>query len=97
MSGLVRSITLLSMDAGSRSAGEHLDLIERQIKRRATRMALTAHIKDRSFGRSVPPWTPRDERCLWENLDRLRFERRDELDALSQVCTAGNRCPRLSG
>ena len=80
MSGLDTSLPLSRMAAGCRQTREHLDLIERQIERRATRMVLTARVKNRPFRRSVPSWTRKEERRLQETIDRLRFQRRGELD-----------------
>jgi hypothetical protein len=84
MSGLDTSLPLSRMAAGCRQTREHLDLIERQIERRATRMVLTARVKNRPFRRSVPSWTRKEERRLQETIDRLRFQRRGELDVLSR-------------
>ncbi|WP_454858518.1 hypothetical protein [Rhizobium binxianense] len=84
MSGLEMHLPLSRMVAGCRRSRAHLDLIERQIELRAMRMALTARVKNRPFRRSMPSWTRKDERRLQETIDRLRFERRGELDALSR-------------
>ncbi|ENN83797.1 hypothetical protein RHSP_41080 (plasmid) [Rhizobium freirei PRF 81] len=91
MTILETHVPLSRIEATYRRTREHLDLIESQIEGRATRMALTDRIKKRSFGRLVSAWTPEDERRFHENVDRLRFERRGELDALlRKLCAAGN-------
>ncbi len=84
MTAVEMRLLLSRMEGTCRETRKHLDLIERQIEGRATRLALTDRIKKRSVGRSLSPWTPEDERRLQEHVDRLRFERRGELDALSR-------------
>lgn len=67
-------VLLPRMAASCWRSSEHRDLIERQVERRAMRMTVTDRVRKRL--------TPRAERRLQENIDRLRFERRGELDAL---------------
>ncbi|KXF79406.1 hypothetical protein ATN84_06800 [Paramesorhizobium deserti] len=62
----------------------HLSIIERQIRKRAERMTITARVKTRQYGRMKFTWTPADERQCQENAAQLRFERRGEVDALTR-------------
>jgi len=77
-------ILLSHMEAARQQTRVHLDLVERQIEGRAERSTITARVKGRPFGRDVPAWTPGDERLFRENLERLAFDRRSEIEALSR-------------
>lgn len=57
--------------------------IERQIEHRAERKINTAKAKARPSRRCRAGWTPVDERLFREHVERLTFERRDEIEALS--------------
>lgn len=78
------SALLSRLEAACRQTRGNIDLIDRQIGQRAERMATTAHVKGRPFGRSTQLWTRDDERRLLEYVDRIRFERRAEIDGLSR-------------
>lgn len=75
---------LSHMETARRQTRVHLDLVERQIEGRAGRSTVTARVKGRPFGRDCPAWTPGDERLFRENLERLAFARRSEIEALSR-------------
>ncbi|KKX29608.1 hypothetical protein [Rhizobium sp. LC145] len=62
----------------------HIEIIERQIMKRAERMAITARVKTRQYGRSTSTWTTADERRYQEIVAQLRFERRAEIDTLTR-------------
>jgi hypothetical protein len=57
--------------------------VERQIEYRAERKTNTAKAKARPSRRCRAGWTPADERLFREHVERLTFERRDEIEALS--------------
>ena len=60
----------------------HIRIIERQISARAERMTVTQKSKARSFRHGTSRWTNAHEALLDENIGQVRFERRQELDAL---------------
>lgn len=65
------------------AARSHLARIERQIEHRAERRTITAKAKVRASRRHQAGWTPADERLFREHVERLTFERRDKIEALS--------------
>ncbi|MFH1557093.1 MAG: hypothetical protein B7Z15_14530 [Rhizobiales bacterium 32-66-8] len=65
------------------AAHRHLARIERQIEHRAERRTITAKAKARASRPHQAGWTPADERLFREHVERLTFERRDEIEALS--------------
>ena len=77
---------LLRMEAARRETRRHLDLVQRQIEGRAERMTITekAKAQNRTHKRSGPRWTRSDEALCRSHVDRLAFERRSEIDALSR-------------
>ncbi|EGP55734.1 hypothetical protein Agau_L101131 [Agrobacterium tumefaciens F2] len=62
----------------------HIEIIRRQIAKRAERMTITARLKTRQYGRMKSTWTRADERDYQENAAQLRFQRRGEIDALTR-------------
>ncbi len=62
----------------------HIEIIRRQIEKRAERMTITARLKTRQYGRMKSTWTRADERDYRENAAQLRFQRRGEIDALTR-------------
>src|SRR5690606_21689091 len=58
----------------------HIAIIERQIEKRAERIAISANVKTRQFGRGTSRWGRADERDYQEAIAALRFERRNEID-----------------
>ena len=77
---------LLRMEAARRETRRHLDHVQRQIEGRAERMTITekAKAQNRTHKRSGPRWTRSDEALYRAHVDRLAFERRSEIDALSR-------------
>ncbi|ERM01603.1 hypothetical protein Q644_20915 [Brucella intermedia 229E] len=62
----------------------HIEIIRRQIEKRAERITITARLKTRQYGRMKSTWTRDDERDYQENAAQLRFQRRGEIDALTR-------------
>lgn len=82
---LVNSRALLAtMEASRRQTHHHLDLVHRQIAGRAERLTVTEKAKSRSHRRGRSNSTPSDEELYRDHLDRLTFQRRGEIDALSR-------------
>lgn len=77
-------VLLVTMEAARRQTSHHLDLVQRQIEARAERMTITEKAKARSHRRNRSNWTRSDEQMFRNHLDRLSFERRGEIDALSR-------------
>lgn len=76
---------MLARMEGARAETErHIAIIERQIETRAERIAISANVKTRQFGRGTSRWGRADERDYQEAIAALRFERRNEIDALSR-------------
>lgn len=75
---------LARLEAACRETRSQLARIERQIQCRAERITVTAKRRVRRLRRCGPSWAPADERLLREHVDRLIFERRDEIAALAQ-------------
>ncbi|NOV19295.1 hypothetical protein E5S70_24965 [Ensifer adhaerens] len=74
------------MEAARRQTRHHLGLVRRQIATRAERLAVTekAKARNRTHKRSGSRWTRSDEMLFQDHVDRLSFERRSELEALTQ-------------
>lgn len=79
-----RRAQLVRMEAAHREARRHLDLIHRQIAARAERMTVMEKAKARSHKRSGSRWTRSDEMLFQAHVERLTFERRNEIDTLSR-------------
>lgn len=62
----------------------HIEIIRRQIEKRAERMTITARLKTRQYGRMKSTCTRADKRDYQENAAQLRFQRRAEIDALTR-------------
>ena len=77
-------VRIAQMDAAHRQNAQHLDLIFRQIARRAERLTITEKAKSRSGRRTGSRWTRADEQLYQQHVDRLTFERRGEIEALSR-------------
>ncbi|MBB2687785.1 UNVERIFIED_ORG: hypothetical protein GGD47_005428 [Rhizobium etli] len=75
---------LTTMEAAHRQTRQHLDLVPRQIAGRAERLTITRKAKARSHRRSNANWTRSDEDLYRVFLDRLTFEGRGEIEALSR-------------
>ena len=73
------------MEAACRATRSHLGLLERQIARRAESLTITDRAKARCHGRGRTTWSRRDERLYHEHVDRLSFERRGEIDGLTDL------------
>jgi len=74
------------METPHRETRRHLDLLRRQIEGRAERITVTRKPKatNRSHRRAGCRWTRSDEILLQSHLERLAFERRAEIEALSR-------------
>lgn len=77
-------ILIARMEAAHRQNSQHLDLIFRQIGLRAERLTITEKAKSRSGRRSGSRWTRSDDQLYHHHVDRLTFERRGEIEALSR-------------
>lgn len=77
-------VLLATMEAARHQTCRHLELMHRQIASRAERLTVTRKAKARSHRRVRSNWTRSDERLYHDQLDRLLFERRCEIDALSR-------------
>jgi hypothetical protein len=75
---------LANMEAAHRQTSQHLHVVRRQIAGRAERLTITAKAKARSHRRSNANWTRSDEDLYRDCLDRLTFERRGEIEALTR-------------
>lgn len=75
---------LARLEAACRETRNQVARIERQIQCRAERITVTAKLHARRFRRRGPCRAPVYERLLREHVDRLIFERRDEIAALAQ-------------
>ncbi|TCM76631.1 hypothetical protein [Rhizobium sp. BK068] len=75
---------LATMEAARREIHQHLELLHRQMAGRAERLTVTRKAKSRSHRRGRSNWTPSDEELFREDLFRLTFERRGEIEALSR-------------
>ena len=84
MTARSRRALLATMQAAHRQTRQHLDLVHRQIAGRAERLTITQKAKARSHRRNRSNWTRSDELLYFDHLDRLTFERRGEIDALSR-------------
>lgn len=77
-------VLIAQMEAAQQQNAQHLDLIFRQIGLRAERLTITEKAKSRSGRRSGSRWTRSDEQLYHHHVDRLTFERRGEIEALSR-------------
>lgn len=86
MNPISPQVRLSRMEAAHRETCRHLDLLRRQIEGRAGRMTVTRKTKatNRSHRRAGSRWTRSDEILFQSHLERLAFERRAEIEALSR-------------
>lgn len=84
MTAVTRRVRIARMEAAQRQNAQHLDLILRQIGLRAERLTIAEKAKSRSGGRTGSRWTRADEQLYQHHVDRLTFERRGEIEALSR-------------
>lgn len=84
MTAVGSPVLIAQMEAAHRQNAQHLDLIYRQIGRRAERLTISEKAKSRSGRRTGSRWTRADEQLYKHHVDRLTFERRGEIEALSR-------------
>lgn len=84
MTAVSSRVLIARMEAAHRQNAQHLDIIFRQIGRRAERLTITEKAKSRSGRRTGSRWTRSDEQLYQHHVDRLTFERRGEIEALSR-------------
>lgn len=84
MTSVTSPVLIARMEAAHRENAQHLDLIFRQIGLRAERLTITEKAKSRSGRRTGLRWTRSDEQLYQHHVDRLTFERRGEIEALSR-------------
>jgi hypothetical protein len=84
MTGVSSPVLIVQMEAAHRQNAQHLDLIFRQIGLRAERLTITDKAKSRSAKRTGSRWARSDEQLYQHHVDRLTFERRCEIEALSR-------------
>ena len=84
MTSVTSRVLNARMEAAQRQNAQHLDLIFRQIGLRAERLTITEKAKSRSGRRTGSRWTRSDEQLYQHHVDRLTFERRGEIEALSR-------------
>lgn len=84
MTSVTSRVVIAQMEAAHRQNAQHLDLIFRQIGLRAERLTITEKAKSRSGRRTGSRWTRADEQLYQHHVDRLTFERRGEIEALSR-------------
>ncbi len=79
-------VLLSRMEVARRETCHHLDVVHRQIAVRAERLAVTekAKARNRTQKRSGSRWTRFDEALFRDHVDRLAFERRGEVEALTR-------------
>ena len=83
-------ILLSRMEAARRETRHHLDLVCRQIAGRAERITITQKTNNRSYKRAQSRWTRCDEMRFRSHLQRLEFERRNEIEALARKLARQN-------
>ena len=84
MTAVSLPVRIAQMESAQRQNAQHLDLIFRQIGRCAERLTITEKAKSRSGRRTGSRWTRSDEQLYQHHVDRLTFERRGEIEALSR-------------
>lgn len=77
-------VLIAQMEAAQQQNAQHLDLIFRQIGRRAERLTVAEKAKSRTGRRTGSRWTRADEQLYQHHVDRLTFERRGEIETLSR-------------
>lgn len=89
MNPISPQVRLSRMEAAHRETRRHLDLLRRQIEGGAERITVTQKTKatNRSHRRAGSRWTRSDEMLFQSHLERLAFERRGEIEALSRKLT----------
>lgn len=83
MTSVSSRVLIAQMEAAHWQNAQHLELIFRQIGWRAERLTITQKAKSRSGRRTGARWTRSDEQLYRHHVDRLTFERRGEIEALS--------------
>lgn len=84
MTSVTSRLLFARMEEAHRQNAQHLDIIHRQIGLRAERLTITEKAKSRSGRRTGSRWTRSDEQLYRHHVDRLTFERRGEIEALSR-------------
>lgn len=84
MTAVTPGVLIVQMETAHRQNAQHLDLICQQIARRAERLTIAEKAKSRSGRRTGSRRTRADEQLYQHHVDRLTFERRGEIEALSR-------------
>lgn len=78
---------LAHMEADRVEIEGQLIIMEQQIGTRAGRSIISAHVRNRRFGRSSSRYSQADERRYQKTFAALRFERRSEIDIFNRKLT----------
>lgn len=84
MTAVTPRVLIKQMETAQQQNAQYLDLIFRRIGLRAERLTIAEKAKSRSGRRTGSRWTRADEQLYQHHVDRLTFERRGEIEALSR-------------